>query len=160
MKLSFKAPCKSILLVVLSVLFLTACGGQADLNDSKGKAINLKDSNGRWTALNIWADWCEPCRDEIPELNALNIDGRIRVIGYDFDGSQGLELQSKMARMDIAFTVLSDSPLIMLEIKAPKALPATLLLNPEGKLVDTLLGPQDRISISSKIQELQAKGEG
>ncbi len=147
---------KTVLLVAFSAFFLSGCS-KPEFIDSKGKAVSLNDGTGRWTALNIWADWCDPCRDEIPELNALDKEGKIRIIGYDFDGSQDQELSNKISRMNIDFKVITDSPLATLEIKSPKALPATLLLNPDGILVDTLLGPQDRASISSKIQELQVK---
>ena len=145
------------LLIAVSAFLLSACSNP-ELVDTKGKTVSLKSGDNRWTALNIWAEWCEPCREEIPELNALDKEGKVRVIGYDFDNSQGEELHNKATRMDIDFTVVVDSPLNVLQIRPPKALPATLLISPEGKLVDTLLGPQDRLSISSRIQELQVKG--
>ena len=149
-------PIKALSLLVFSALLLSGCS-QSEFSDSTGKAFSMKDDQGRWTALNIWAEWCEPCRDEIPELNALDQEGKVRVVGYDFDGSQEKELNSKIERMGIEFRVLPASPLVKLETGKPRALPATLLLNPEGKLVDTLLGPQDRMSIRSKIQALQTK---
>lgn len=31
-------------------------------------------SDGRPVVLNLWASWCEPCREEIPELTAFAAD--------------------------------------------------------------------------------------
>jgi thiol-disulfide isomerase/thioredoxin len=31
----------------------------------------LKASKDRWTVVNLWATWCAPCVEELPEFNAL-----------------------------------------------------------------------------------------
>lgn len=42
------------------------------------------DFKGEVTALNVWASWCVPCRDEAPLLMALAADRRIRVVGINY----------------------------------------------------------------------------
>jgi len=39
----------------------------------KGETIHFSDFRGKTTLVNIWATWCEPCREEMPTLNALQI---------------------------------------------------------------------------------------
>lgn len=39
---------------------------------------------GHVTLVNVWASWCVPCRDEVPFLNALGKDERIRVVGINY----------------------------------------------------------------------------
>jgi len=36
-----------------------------------GKSISKSDFKGKIIVINIWATWCGPCKNEIPELNAL-----------------------------------------------------------------------------------------
>ena len=135
---------------------LIACS-QSDFTDAVGERISLQDPQGRWLAINIWADWCEPCREEIPELNAIYRQDDIRVLGYDFDNSQGEELSQKIKQLAIAFPVLTSNPVEYLKTQSPMALPATFIVNPQGQLKETLYGPQTQITINQAIQKQQAK---
>jgi len=42
-----------------------------DLERLGGGRLRLEDYRGRIVLLNIWASWCGPCREEMPELDAL-----------------------------------------------------------------------------------------
>ena len=44
----------------------------ATFPDENGKPQNLKQYAGKVVVLNFWATWCEPCREEMPELSALH----------------------------------------------------------------------------------------
>src|SRR3546814_7187463 len=53
---------------------------------------------GQWLVINYWAEWCAPCRTEIPELNALDKQLKSQsasVLGVNFDGLRGSELRSE-----------------------------------------------------------------
>ncbi|WP_257274962.1 MULTISPECIES: TlpA disulfide reductase family protein [unclassified Endozoicomonas] len=142
--------------LLLVSLFLSACT-KPDLTDTQGKGVFLKADKAQWTVINIWAHWCGPCREEVPELNALAREGQIRVLGYDFDNSQGEELVKKAKNMGIQFPVLTQSPLALLETKTPQVLPATMILNPQGKLIEVLYGPETKDSLKKKIRALMNK---
>ena len=43
----------------------------ANLPDEKGRPQALKQYAGKIVVLNFWATWCEPCREEMPELSQL-----------------------------------------------------------------------------------------
>ncbi|KEQ16719.1 hypothetical protein GZ78_18650 [Endozoicomonas numazuensis] len=142
--------------MVWVTFFLMACS-KPDWSDTQGKGVFLKDTNGQWTVINIWAQWCDPCREEIPELNALASAGSIRVLGYDFDNSQGEALVNKAKKLGIEFPVITESPLVLLEAKTPQVLPATMIVNPDGKLIEILYGPQTLDSLKKKVQALKDK---
>ena len=42
--------------------------------DKNDKKINIKEFNGNLILLNFWATWCEPCKEEMPSLDRLQIN--------------------------------------------------------------------------------------
>jgi len=44
----------------------------APLKDAKGASFKLADFFGKVMVVNLWATWCGPCRQEIPELVKLH----------------------------------------------------------------------------------------
>ena len=145
-----------IFLLVMAPLLLTACS-QSPFTDTNGNNVQFSSKEGKWLALNFWAEWCDPCRDEVPELNAMAEAGAVRVVGVDFDGSTGEQLRQKVRELGITFPVVKQSPLEALQAKAPQVLPATYLINPDGKVVETLFGPQTKHSLELQIKKLQGK---
>ena len=102
---------------------------------------------GQWRVINYWAIWCAPCREEIPELNALDDRTDLMVFAVNYDGQNGEALQSQAAEMGITFTLLEQDPGAALGVKRPRVLPTTLLVNPQGVVTDTLAGPQTQESL-------------
>ena len=93
--------------------------------------------------INYWAEWCKPCIKEIPELNRLAQQyPTIKVLGVNFDGASGDELDRQIEKFGIAFPILATDPAAELGTSRPMVLPTTLILAPDGTLADTLVGPQ------------------
>jgi thiol-disulfide isomerase/thioredoxin len=111
--------------------------------EAPGTAPGLDELRGHWVLVNYWAQWCTPCIEEIPELNKLNrIYDNVTVLGVNYDGVTGEELASQTQRLGLEFTSLEQDPAAELGVPRPVVLPSTLVLNPEGRLVTTLVGPQ------------------
>lgn len=120
------------------VLLLTACAPAAP----PGNDLRLDELQGQWVVINYWAIWCKPCAEEIPELNALDELPGVTVLGVNFDGASGAELAQQLQQLAIRFPTLDADPAAQLGLARPSVLPTTLVLDPSGKLRETLVGPQ------------------
>jgi len=126
-------------------LALTACGGGSGTADP----MNLDQLRGQWVVINYWAQWCKPCIKEIPELNKLNQQYRqVTVLGVNYDGATGQELDLQLEKLGIAFTTLPGDPARQLGVPRPVVLPTTLILDQQGQLHATLVGPQTLESLA------------
>lgn len=145
--------------IALTVVALAGCGekvAQVELND--GNIITPRSWDKDYVIVNYWAEWCEPCREEIPELNKL-VQGfpPERVLGINFDQPDTVELGHQIARMGINFPVVVQGSLSWLPHERPTALPATYLFGPQGQLVKVFQGPQTAATLLyHKQQHLSA----
>jgi len=129
---------------------LAGCS-QPVFETSSGQEISPDQLAGQWVLVNYWAEWCKPCLEEIPELNRLDRNSHIVVLGVNFDSIQGAELEQLAERMGIDFTVLARDPGPEFGWETPVALPATFVLNPEGELAEVRFGAQTEEAIRELI---------
>jgi len=129
------------LLVIIGLAILSACGSETGRD-----ADPLTSPNG-WTFINYWAQWCKPCIKEIPELNALHAAEGYTVLGVNYDGALGEELQAQLDALDVAFPTLGEDPAQRFGIERPQVLPTTLVIAPGGELRQILVGPQTEATL-------------
>lgn len=118
---------------------------QAPLLD--GKPFQLPDPQGRVLLLNVWATWCAPCRDEIPELKELQKqyqDRKFDVIGISVDEKpQEATVRSFARDYAINYPVVLDPYGRMAQILESFALPTSALIDRSGKVVWYKVGRVD-----------------
>ncbi len=128
--------------------------------DASGLQALLKRDDAKPLLVNYWATWCDPCRDEFPDLVKIDADYRSRgldLIAVTLDDLADIKtgvpkfLREMHAQMPVYLLNLSDpEPAIkMVDPKWGGALPATFLYNAKGEVVYKSLG---RI----KVDELRA----
>ncbi|MBW7469392.1 TlpA disulfide reductase family protein [Marinobacter sp. M216] len=136
----------------LFVLILVSAGCEKiELERAGGPKLNWDQLRGQWVLVNYWAEWCKPCLEEIPELNELDKAPDIAVLGVNFDGISGVELEELGERMGIEFTMLAEDPGHKFGWQTPVALPATFVVNPDGDLLEARFGPQTEADIRALI---------
>lgn len=127
--------------------------------DQYGQKVTAAHLEGQWLVINYWAEWCPPCRKEIPQLNLYSeqVTGQdVRVIGVNYDNLQGAELEAAVKAFDIRFTVLSEDPADRLGLPRSEGLPVTFIVDPQGTLRDQRLGEQTASGLTARLAELRA----
>jgi len=142
------------LLPLLLMTLVTACG-KPDYTTLQGDSGRFADLQGRWFLINYWAEWCKPCIKELPELNELqrHHGERVTVFVVNFDGINSDQLATQVQRLGIETPALLQDPAPLLGYERPKALPTTFVFGPDGKLRQTLQGPQTLASLAAAIGE-------
>jgi len=141
------------------------------LKDLFGIDQKLSSYRGRIVILNFWATWCVPCRTELPDLVALQNEYAalgLQVVGASADPFAEREKVLKFIReTKLNFPVwLGLTTEDMKRFGVGPALPATLVINREGK-IDSVFSSvinrtdlQRRIDAMLKSDEVIAKGIG
>jgi peroxiredoxin len=123
-------------------------GGQApalELEDPGGKIHRLADYRGKVVLVNFWATWCEPCRDEMPSMEALRsqLDGRAFAILAVNVGEGPRTTRTFGEKMQLNFPLLVDRDTKTTRSWGARILPATYVLGPDGAIRYSHLGGLD-----------------
>ena len=140
---------KSVFIVFFALCVLTGCGAKPDAVDSQGHAIRMGNYKGKWVLVNYWASWCVPCLRELPELEHVyqQHKDKLVVLGVSFDEWDNGRISSFAQKMHVTFPMLQSFPKEKYGVKRIPAVPVSLLISPEGKLVTLLNGPQEEVGI-------------
>ena len=110
------------------------------LKDLTGADQSLGSFKGRVVVLNFWATWCEPCKKEMPDLSAIQND--YAALGVQVIGAAGDEAaeSAKVLKFTREFKVnfpvwVGATTDDMQRFGVGTVLPATVILNKEGKIV-------------------------
>ena len=110
------------------------------LKDLTGADQSLASFKGRVVVLNFWATWCEPCKKEMPDLSAIQNDYAalgVQVIGAAGDEAAEAAKVLKFTReFKVNFPVwVGATTEVMQRFGVGSVLPATVIVNKEGKIV-------------------------
>jgi cytochrome c biogenesis protein CcmG, thiol:disulfide interchange protein DsbE len=119
-----------------------------------GREVRLAGLRGTPMLINVWAQWCGPCREEAPYLSDIaNADHRgLKIIGIDYDDPRpdyALEFAhlSKWRYPQLADPARS----LAGPLKVSGGPPQTLFVNADGVIVYRHAGP---FTSAAEIREL------
>lgn len=131
----------------------------AKFSDTQGNLQPLNQWQNQIIIVNFWASWCPPCRDEMPELSALQEKYRARgvvVLGISTDDAAKMQQFAQQApvsypllagdalAMDLATTLGNDRDV----------LPYTIILRRDGSIAASHFGRIDSPSLERALISL------
>lgn len=144
--------------IIFFVLFflLSSLSAQANtiLHHLDGGDVALSSLKGKWVFINYWASWCQPCVDEIAELNYFyekNKDKNVMVFAINYDSVPQAMQKRLVEQFDIRYPSLKHISAQALHLGNITAVPVTFVFNPQGQLSTTLYGGQTVASLKRAI---------
>lgn len=117
---------------------------------------SIADYRGRWVLVNLWASWCDPCRDEAPELERFwqRFRGRgVSVLGIDVQDNS-----------EDAIAFVRDYQLTYPQLRSvgdersvafgSTGVPENFLVDPRGRLALIWRGPVDERFLDENVVPL------
>lgn len=110
----------------------------------EGDSVSLDGLQGQVVLLNVWATWCVPCRQEVPELESLHqayADRGLHVVGVTVD-NRGAEAQIRqfIERFGMTYDIWWDPDGTAIDVFGAGGVPLTVLVDRDGRITWRHLG--------------------
>jgi len=108
----------------------------------------LKDSV---SVVNVWASWCVPCHDEVPFLDALGKDKRIKLVGINYKDAPD-NARRFLNRYGNPFVATGQDENGRTSIDwGVYGVPETFLIGRDGRIAYKLVGPLTADNLKSTL---------
>ena len=129
------------------------------LADTQGKLHPMQSYRGKILLLNFWATWCPPCREEIPELMALQrqYGNTVSLLGIAIDNPQAVQALQKHTPMSYPVFIAETQGMSISEDlqNTENVIPYSVLIDTHGYIYRTYRGRIQPAVLAHDIDTLQ-----
>ena len=115
--------------------------------DKNDKKINIKEFNGSLLLLNFWATWCEPCKEEMPSLDRLQINenlSNLKIFAINISQESKKKVDSFFEDLNIKnLDPYFDAPTTLAKTFFLRGVPTSILIDKDGKEFARVMGSID-----------------
>ena len=123
---------------------------------NEGKQLSLADFSGKVVVLNLWGQWCGPCRTEAPEMESLAKQG-VQVVGIDVRDPAREVAQDFVRDRQLTYPSIYDPDgrvLLKLSGYPRNIIPSTIVLDERHRVAAVFLRPvlaQDLLPVTQRL---------
>ncbi len=125
-----------------------------ELPNSDGQPVRLTSLRGKPVLLNFWAQWCPPCRTEMPDLDALYQDSQDRglvVLSINTDDPDRTAAETFVQDEGLTFPILWDHDKQVYDQYNLKGLPTSYFIDRRGIIRIVQIGAMNRSKMDAKV---------
>ena len=127
------------------------------LQSLEGETMTLADLKGKGVILNFWGSWCEPCRNEMPDLEKAwlaNKDQNIVIVGVTVDESE-VPAEQFVRQVNTTFPILMDKQKEVTKAYNIGKMPSTFYIDQDGIVQEIIIGQMDEKRINSALEKIR-----
>ena len=134
---------------------------QVAFQDAEGKHHTLAELKGKVVLVDVWATWCPPCRQSLPEVAELQRagDGRYAVLPISLDRGGWVDVKPFLAQNpQLGLTAyLPDGSLALEAFGEIRSIPTSLIIDRRGRLVQRWSGYSEGMARRALEEALRNK---
>ena len=115
--------------------------------DKNDKKINIKEFSGNLLLLNFWAIWCEPCKEEMPSLDRLQVNknlSNLKIFAINISQENKKKVDSFFEDLNIEnLDPYFDAPTTLAKTFSLRGVPTSILIDKDGKEFARIMGSID-----------------
>jgi len=128
-----------------------------------GKSFDVASEKGNVVLLNVWATWCQPCRFETPELQALHekySSRGFKIVGVSVDDGNDAEIKKFIEENKITYPIGLDPEGRVANVLRTTVIPTSVLIGRDGRIAWRKVGavmPNETAAVDNVIERALGK---
>jgi cytochrome c biogenesis protein CcmG/thiol:disulfide interchange protein DsbE len=129
-----------------------------------GDSVSLTEYSGKVVLLNFWGTWCEPCKREMPALQAANErygDQGLAIIGVNLTDDEQLQgvteeqVRQFVAQYNLTYPIALDRDGSVTNAFRVYPLPTSFFIDAQGRIRYVHVGELTLDDVTARFTELQ-----
>jgi peroxiredoxin len=126
------------------------------LVDTAGNTVSSSQLQGKVVVVNFFTIWCQPCRHEMPDLNAIyneNKDKGLSMVGICLNADPN-QLKVLVTQLKLNYPVLLGTEKVNKDFGEIVGVPTTFIIDKQGKIAEKIVGARNKDEFMQVIKPL------